>query len=383
MMIIPNLNFGGAQNSFSKLNYELNEHVNIFSVVFNTHEEVSVPLMGELIDLEIKAGKNWLLKAYYLLKRIYKVKSLKKKLNIDTSISFLEGANYVNILSKVDERVIISIRGSKINDENIHGLLGKLRLRFLVPLLYNKSDQIVAVNESIKSEVVNDFKINSPCIVLPNFYDLNELNSKASEPISTIQEQLLNQGSFKIFSVGRLAPEKGIHYLLKVVSKLRPYCPTQLFIIGNGDYKNELIKICEELTLDYFLGNNTDHEIWYDVIFLGYNPDPVRFSKYADLIVSTSSAEGFPNAIFEMMSQGVPVIAADNDGVRELLIEDSSTYGIVLNNFNSEPIYEEWVECIKSLMENPTLLSQLGNSAKERVAMFDHKKTTKKWINLV
>ena len=383
MMIIPNLDFGGAQNSFSKLNYMLNEHGKVFSVVFNTHDEISVPLMGELIDLKISAGKNWLLKAYYLLKRVYKVRSLKRKLKIDTSISFLEGANYVNILSKVNERVVISIRGSKVNDENIEGLLGKLRLRLLVPVIYNKSDHIIAVNESIKSELVNDFKIKSPCDVLPNFYDLNDLNSKACEPIPLRQEQLFNHGGFKIFSVGRLAPEKGIQHLLKVVSELRHYRPTQLFIIGSGDYEHELINRCEELSLNYFIGSTVDHGIWYDVVFLGYTSNPIKFSKYADLMVSTSSAEGFPNAIFEMMSQGVPIIAAENDGIRELLVDNSLRYGKILNSFSSESSYDEWVECIKSLMDNPTQLSKLGNSAKERVAMFDHKKTIKKWISMV
>ena len=383
MMIIPNLDLGGAQNSFSKLNYELNEHGNIFSVVFNTHDGISVPLMGELIDLEINAGRNWLMKAYYLLKRINKVRSLKRRLKIHTSISFLEGANYVNILSKVDERIIISIRGSKVNDENIKGLLGKLRLKLLVPLIYNKSNQIVAVNQSIKSELINDFKIKSPCIVLPNFYDLNHLNSKADEPISLMQEQLVGHDSFKMFFVGRIAPEKGIHHMLKVLSVLKKYHPAQLFIVGNGDYQKELIEKCEELALHYFLEENRDYNAWYDVIFLGYDPNPIKFSKHVDLMVSASSAEGFPNAIFEMMSQGVPVVAAENDGIRELLVDNDLRYGKILNGFSCEGGIEEWVECIRSLIDNPSLLSQLGNSAKERVAMFDHKNTIKKWISMV
>ncbi|ETJ19806.1 Glycosyl transferase, group 1, partial [human gut metagenome] len=45
--------------------------------------------------------------------RVYKVRKIKKKYNIDKSISFTENANIINILSRYKEKVIISVRNQK------------------------------------------------------------------------------------------------------------------------------------------------------------------------------------------------------------------------------------------------------------------------------
>ncbi len=53
MMIIPNLSFGGAQRSFSKLSMELAKHAEVINVVFNKEGIADFPLGGELISLEV------------------------------------------------------------------------------------------------------------------------------------------------------------------------------------------------------------------------------------------------------------------------------------------------------------------------------------------
>jgi hypothetical protein len=75
--------------------------------------------------------------------RLKRVKQIKKENDIDVSISFLEGPDYVNVLTKGKEKVVLSIRGSKIHDKQIAGLMGKVRIKALIPGLYRRADEIM------------------------------------------------------------------------------------------------------------------------------------------------------------------------------------------------------------------------------------------------
>lgn len=383
LMIIPNLDFGGAQKSFSNLNQELARHHDIYVAVFNTFSGIDVPIKGELIDLQIPAGKNILSKIYFFIKRVLMLRRYKKGLNIETSISFLEGADYVNIFSRISDQVIISIRGSKLHDENIRGTLGYLRKHILIPWLYNKANCIVTVNESIKRELSSHFGITSNIIVIPNFYDFEQLDKLALEKISDPAHTLLNTSSFKIASIGRLAPEKGYQHLLKVMAMLKEEISVKLYLIGEGSYKSKLVECCLEYNLKYTDADRHANDLPFDVCFFGYDSNPVKYAKYIDLFVLSSSAEGFPNAMLEMMSQEVLVAGTDCEGIRELLITENQEFGALLPTFDKADAHKEWGNIIKQLIKNPAKRKSLGASGKLRAKMFDKDLGLSQWLKLV
>src|SRR5436190_16201964 len=117
LLIIPEMHTGGAQRSLSKLSIALATRYQVWLVIFNKGNNVAYPFGGELLSLDVEGGKNWFQKIKSFLQRIERLKQLKKKLRIDVSISFLEGADYVNVLSRQKEKVILSLRGSKLHDE--------------------------------------------------------------------------------------------------------------------------------------------------------------------------------------------------------------------------------------------------------------------------
>src|SRR5258708_2222586 len=90
LLIIPNMDFGGAQRSFSKLSTVLAEKYNIVNVVFNKEDGISYPLAGETISLDIKASASPINKVINFYKRILKTKAIKQSRDIDVAISFLE-----------------------------------------------------------------------------------------------------------------------------------------------------------------------------------------------------------------------------------------------------------------------------------------------------
>ncbi|MFO0945436.1 MAG: glycosyltransferase [Planctomycetota bacterium] len=60
------------------------------------------------------------------------------------------------------------------------------------------------------------------------------------------------------------------------------------------------------------------------VHFLGYQVDVAKYYAMIDLLVLPSRSEGLPNVVLEAMACGVPVVATDVGGVREVVASDEN-----------------------------------------------------------
>lgn len=288
ILISPNFGGGGAERSIAKLSTLFSEkgyevHFVIFNV-FPGREQV-YPHKGTLHILNIPAGASFLDKAFRFWQRVSKVAHIKRILNIDVSISFLEGADYVNILSRQKEKVIISIRGSKENDKEIKGVLGWLRKRILMPWLYKRADTMICVSEGIKHEVEN--MLNLPvgmAKVIHNFYDVDVIRSVASESLPHFAEELFMQPC--IITSGRLHPQKNHVGLIRSFAHLRKLGnKSKLVILGAGELMPVLFETCEALELSVCSLQNEALDSISDVYFLGYQENPWRFMARAHAFV--------------------------------------------------------------------------------------------------
>ncbi len=114
-------------------------------------------------------------------KRVKYIKQIKKEKNIDVAISFLETTNFVNILSRQNEKVIISVRNyvSKLAS-GVYGFLYKN----MIKILYNKADLVVSVSKAIAFDLVNKYKIKQHKIkVVYNPYNIAMIQMNASYPL--------------------------------------------------------------------------------------------------------------------------------------------------------------------------------------------------------
>jgi glycosyltransferase involved in cell wall biosynthesis len=105
--------------------------------------------------------------------------------------------------------------------------------------------------------------------------------------------------------VGRLVEAKGVSDLIKVCSKLK--FDYNLFIIGDGNYKNKLEKLSDSLKVNsYFLGWKTRDYI-------------MSFLLKMDVFVNPSYAEGFPTSVLEAGISNIKVIATNTGGTSEII----------------------------------------------------------------
>lgn len=113
-----------------------------------------------------------------------------------------------------------------------------------------------------------------------------------------------------IVTAGRLVPVKDHKTLLKAFAALCLRRPARLVIFGEGPLEQELRTFAGELG------------IAERVLFAGYVNDPAACYAVADLVVLSSTSEGFGNVLIEAMAAGVPVVSTDAaHGPREILGE--------------------------------------------------------------
>jgi len=161
-----------------------------------------------------------------------------------------------------------------------------------------------------------------------------------------------NPAPFEIFSVGRLAPVKGLEVLIGAVDRMiRENRNVRLRIAGDGGERARL-----------------EHEaarrgIAEHVIFEGWcYPDQLRaLYSEADVFALASFAEGIPVVLMEAMAMEIPCVASWITGVPELIRHEID--GLLVPPASEE----ELARALARLMDDSDLRLRLGKSARQRV----------------
>lgn len=398
LMIIPELGYGGAARSFSQLSLELSAYCKITIVVLSDDEthRASYELGGVPIYLDIPVGGGGIYKLMRLLRRVRGVRKIKEERDIDISISFLEGADYINVLSSMSDKVILSIRGSKTYDGNIRGWVGWLRKRILIPFLYNRADCIHCVSTGIVHELTEDFGVcDVPKKVIYNFYDMDAIRKKGLQPTPPHLDAILASPYLVIAS--RLAREKNILPLIKVFAALkRMGLQYRLLIVGDGPELSQIGGVCDSLGLTASILQHSPPE-FADVVCIGADNNPYRYINSASAFIMASESEGFPNALAEALVLSVPVISADCPwGPREILHPSSSPediysiyplkakYGVLMPQLSDDSIkINMWAEGLFAILSDQSLLDFYRATATQAVALCTKEKIMREWLSVI
>lgn len=106
---------------------------------------------------------------------------------------------------------------------------------------------------------------------------------------------------------GRLDPVKGFEEMLAAFARVVGDTPAIFVIVGEGPYREKIERlICQ-------------HQLSNYVIMLGHRTDLPQLLKAADVFLFCSRTEGLPNALLEAMAAGLPIVATDVSGCRDLI----------------------------------------------------------------
>jgi len=320
LLLGSELGKGGAERSISLLSYYLEqEGYNVtLCILSGTDREKFYKTCKNVafIDPPSYSGIIGKIKAWQY--RIQKLKQLKRDLKIDTSISFLEGPDYVNVLTKKKEKVVLSIRGSKMHDKVISGAMGEIRKQLLIPRLYKKANEIVCVTDALADELHEHFGISrSRLTTIYNFYEIEDIINKSNEALTKEEAAIFSKPV--IITSGRLHVAKEQDKLIRMLKNVKKSVDARVMILGDGELKEPFINLCNELGLKAcdWQNDKTDDA---DVYLMGFQHNAFKFYKHSKLFALTSSWEGFPNVLAEALICSIPVVSTDcPTGPREIL----------------------------------------------------------------
>ncbi|MBC7320002.1 glycosyltransferase [bacterium] len=362
--------------------------------IFLLEREVKYTIDESLISfLSNHTGDtNSIFKTFYI--PVYGAKFSKKIESNDLVISFLERANFVNVISKYirSHKAIVSVQTDPIS--------GHIRInKVLIKILYNKADFIITVSQGVANSLEALGVQKSKIRVIYNPIFLKEIIEKSKEDI----EDIFERRDFLI-TVGRLTKAKGQWHLLRIFKELKREFPElKLLLLGEGELKRFLVNLSLEFGFRTYVWNKDKLSENYDVYFMGFKDNPFKYITRAKLFVLPSLWEGFGNVLVETLACGTAIVASDcRSGPREILAPDTeityqtkvpefAKFGILMpilesNLKNTETLTEKesiWLETIKILLKNESLIKDYQGKALERAKDFDISKIIENWYRVI
>ena len=219
-----------------------------------------------------------------------------KKINPDFIISFLPKTNILTLSASLftGYKVIVCERNI-INDPDIDS-----RQHFIRGLFYRLSYKITVQHSEIFNELLETYPFlkKKKVLVTPN--PVNAFKASSTGEIKSIFPDYSSKDHLLI-GVGRFTPTKAFKDLIHVFTLLHTNNESiKLVIFGEGPEYAECKDLVHEMNLERYValpGQTGDINSWFAV---------------SDAFVTTTYYEGFPNALAEALSAGLPSIAFDS-----------------------------------------------------------------------
>lgn len=211
----------------------------------------------------------------------------------------------------------------------------------------SKVDHVVVPSESMRSVLEKQYGYDHPTSVVPTGIDLSPYESANS---NARRAELGWNDEKIIISVGRLGSEKNWLCLIRAFALVFGEHPeTRLALIGDGPEKKRLVKLCKELNISeqvHFLGK------------LPFELIPATL-KAADMFAFASTTETQGLVTLEAMAAGLPIVAVDAIGTRDVVDHDKD--GLLTKDDPADV-----AKAINYLLENDDVFEHFKLAAKEK-----------------
>ncbi|MEE8217332.1 MAG: N-acetyl-alpha-D-glucosaminyl L-malate synthase BshA [Vicinamibacteria bacterium] len=172
-----------------------------------------------------------------------------------------------------------------------------------------RSDGVTAVSEFLRRMTVEEFKIERPIDVIPNFVDLERY------PVGPVDRSgIAAAGQRVLLHVSNFRPVKRPLDTVRIFERVSREMDAVLLMVGEGPERSSVQALARRVgVLDR-------------IRFLGTQQDIGQIAAMADVFLLPSELESFGLSALEAMACGVPVIGSDAGGLPEVVRHSESGY---------------------------------------------------------
>ena len=265
----------------------------------------------------------------------------------------------------INNRLIYNAHGWSFNMKGTSQK--KIRLYEMVEkMLAPMSDKIVCISEyEKKSALEHGICKEDKLVVINNGIDFDEfskLNPKSREDLN------ISKDAFVVGTIGRLTTQKAPDVFVRMAVEVKKSIPNAFFImvgddIGDGKFRGKTEAWIKAAGLDD------------DFLITGWVNDPLDYEGVFDIGVLLSRWEGFGLVLPEYMYMEKPIVATKADAI-PYVVENA---GLLVEVDD----YKQAAESVIRLHEDKELRSQVINKGKDRVKLFDARRTADEHMTLM
>ncbi|MBI1756492.1 MAG: glycosyltransferase family 4 protein [Fimbriimonas ginsengisoli] len=229
--------------------------------------------------------------------------------------------------------------------------------------------RVIVCSDFMKGEIERSFDAPADKIdVIFNGVNAAKFQFDWSDEERTEERALVARPDEKIvLYVGRFVREKGIQVLLNAAGVVISRRPNTKFVVVGGGHRQHFERFTkwahleDKVLFTGFMANRSLHQLY----------------RAADLAVFPSLYEPFGIVALEAMAAGLPVVASDAGGLREVVLHDSTGTLSFANNAESLA----WA--ILRVLDDPTRAHRLAEAAGKRLRKdFDWRRLAQQTVSV-
>lgn len=230
--------------------------------------------------------------------------------------------------------------------------------KWLLVKIFKNSDVVVSINKDFMEREIRQLWKKSKIIVLPHGIAPGHEAKMKKFPVN---------GQKKLLYAGRLVWYKNVEMLVKVMGLLsKKMSNPHLTIIGTGPEESELKTLFKKAGLEK------------NVTFKGemHHDNLLKYMGKSSLFMFPSKNEPRGLVLIESMAAGLPVIAINRGGPKEIIKDGRNGFLVAAND------YEKMAGKAYELLKNKELYEGVSRNNIQDVKIYDWPKVVKKWEDM-
>ena len=227
----------------------------------------------------------------------------------------------------------------------------KIVFRNLERIVYEKYSSIVSVSDDVQKSLMRWLNIHDHrFIVIRNGIDLKSYNippKKGDYPVNLLM-------------ISRFVPAKDQETVIRAMRLIDK--KVHVVFVGDGETK----QLCEELARKIGVAERCH--------FVGSQSNIPHYISKADVGILSSHWEGLPISSLEMMAGGLPVIASDVEGLRQVI----GGAGVLFKERDDQ----ELADIVNRMVIDGNYRESVALCCQKRASKYDVKETVRKYLKL-